>query len=70
MLRLMTLEFQISGDERPDLLPLVQSALSNALSSQSDSISPLTAFTSMHAIPPTSTFYWSRSFSIVTISDE
>lgn len=54
---------------RPDLLPLVQSALNNALSTQRGIIFPITVFTGMNPYSPISTLFRTEKSRSVKTTD-
>lgn len=62
-------EFQMSLDEWPDLLPVVQSALNNAPSPSRGNISPITAFVGKEPTPPIATFLRTDSVKPITVTD-
>lgn len=69
VLRSVLSELQMHLSEWPDLLPLVQSALSNATSAQRNMVASITAFTRLNPSPPISTFFRTETSSSVTTTD-
>lgn len=67
--RSITSELQMRPDKCPGILPIAQSALNNAPSSQRGNISPVTAFSGLAASPPISTFFRSVSSKAVSVTD-
>lgn len=59
-------EFRLSHEELPALLPLVQSAIKNALSPQCAGEPPALSMTGLKATLPISTFYGSKTQDVLT----
>ena len=67
--RAVTAELQMAFDEWPDILPLLQSAINNAPSSQRKKTAPIMAFNGLPPTPPIKAFYRSMKCRPVTIND-
>ena len=67
--RAVTAELQMAFDERPDIPPLLQSAINNAPSAHRSKAAPITAFMGLQKKPPIKTFYSSISCRPVSIND-
>ena len=69
MLRSLLSELQMNPKEWTDLIPVVQSALNNALSPQRKNTAPITAFTGLDATPTISTFFRTMTTTTVEINE-
>lgn len=64
-----TLDFCLDHQEWPDILPLVQSAISHTPSSQRSGVCPFNVMTGFAASPQISTFYRSGTTEVLTVTD-